>query len=148
MKFTSKFNLSRFKQEKHFLSTDSNDNEKNSSSQSFSFDDSVSSFDYSSEEKDYENFQKNLYAMIKKRKRQIILKKIKSNDSDLENSSSFEDKKKIMIKTRKVKKFNVRQKVKFKTRVKKKRIKEAKQTEKRMKKNKDIKAKFIRVDRL
>ncbi len=91
MKSTPKFNLSRSKREKHPLSTDSNDSEKDSSLQSSSSGDSVSSSDYSSEEEGYENFQKNLYAVIKesrklKKNRQAKLKKGKPNGSDLGSS--------------------------------------------------------------
>lgn len=174
MKSTSKFKLSCFSREKHVLNDDSNDSENDSSFQSFNSSDSVSSFDSSSEtfDKKLDMMMKKVRKL--KKKRQAKLKKSKTNDDDLdfsENSSSSEGKKKRRVKIRKVKKLSVRQKVKFKrvkdenfepdddnvrdktelrrkTYVKKKRVKEAKQTEKKKKNKKDIKAKFIRVDRL
>ncbi len=174
MKSTSKFKLFRFSREKHALNDDSNDSENDSSFQSFNSSDSVSSFDSSSETFDKKLDMMMKKARKLKKKRQAKLKKSKTNDDDLdfsENSSSSEGKKKRRVKVRKVKKSSVRQKVKFKrvkdenfesdddnvrdktelrrkTCVKKKRVKEAKQTEKKKKNKKDIKAKFIRVDRL
>lgn len=174
MKSTRKFKLSRFSREQHVFSDDSNDSENDSSFQSFNSSDSVSSFDSSSETFDKRLDTMMKEARKLKKKRQAKLKKGKTNDDDLdfsEDSSSSEGKKERRVKVRKVKKSSVRQKVKFKrvkdedfesddgnvrgktglrrkARAKKKRAKEAKQTEKKKKNKKDIKAKFIRVDRL
>lgn len=169
---------SRSRREKHALSDGSSGSEENSSFQSSSSGDSVSSPGSSSEGEGYRTFHKELYAMMKEarelKKRRANLNKVKTDRGDLGSggdSSSSEGRKERRVKVRKVKTSSVVRKAKSKRakdgdsdsdvvsaygktgaggkmRAKKEKAKDAKQADKKKKKKKGTKAEFIRVDRL
>ncbi len=121
MKSIPKSKRSRSRREKHALSDDSSDSEKNSSFQSSTSGDSVSSSDSSSEGEGYRTFQKGLYAMMKKarelKKRQAKLSQVKTDRGDPGfggDSSSFDGRKERRVKVKKFKNPSVVRRAKFK----------------------------------